>query len=149
MGFFARLTTKRRLWQARCAGCSTAPSSELALHEAEKRGAIRVGVVGLGIGTLASYGRPGEHYIFYEINPLVSRLANTEFSFQRDSEGRIGVIPGDARLALERQPPQALTCSSWAPSWAAPFQSISSLKRLSPVFPPPQSEWRTGGRCCQ
>jgi SAM-dependent methyltransferase len=78
----------------------------LALLEAEERGPIRVGVIGLGPGTLATYGRPGDHYTFYEINPLVIQLAETEFSFLRDCLAEISIVQGDARLALERQPPQ-------------------------------------------
>ena len=78
----------------------------LALREAEERGSIRVGVIGLGPGTLATYGRPGDRYTFYEINPLVIQLAGTEFSFLRDSLAAISIVQGDARLALERQPPQ-------------------------------------------
>jgi SAM-dependent methyltransferase len=78
----------------------------LALREAEERGPIRVGVIGLGPGTLATYGRPSDHYTFYEINPLVIQLAETEFSFLRDSLAEISIVQGDARLALERQPPQ-------------------------------------------
>ncbi len=79
----------------------------LALREAGQRRGLSVGVIGLGTGTLASYGRPGEHYIFYEINPLVIRLANTEFSFLRDSEAKVEIVQGDARLSLEREPAQA------------------------------------------
>ena len=78
----------------------------LALREAEERGSIRVGVIGLGPGTLATYGRPGDRYTFYEINPLVIQLAGTEFSFLRDSLAEISIVQGDARLALEREPPQ-------------------------------------------
>jgi SAM-dependent methyltransferase len=78
----------------------------LALREAEGRGPIRVGVIGLGPGTLATYGRPGDHYTFYEINPLVIQLAETEFTFLRDCLAEISIVQGDARLALERQPPQ-------------------------------------------
>jgi SAM-dependent methyltransferase len=78
----------------------------LALREAEARGPVRVGVIGLGPGTLATYGRPGDHYTFYEINPLVIELAGTEFSFLRDCWAEISIVQGDARLALERQAPQ-------------------------------------------
>ena len=56
----------------------------LALRWAGRRGKLRVGVIGLGAGTLAAYGRPGDHYVFYEINPLVIELANTEFYFLKD-----------------------------------------------------------------
>jgi hypothetical protein len=78
----------------------------LALREAEERGPVRVGVIGLGPGTLATYGRPGDHYTFYEINPLVIQLAGTEFTFLRDCWAEISIVQGDARLAFERQAPQ-------------------------------------------
>jgi SAM-dependent methyltransferase len=66
----------------------------------------RVGVVGLGVGTLAAYGRAGDDYRFYEINPLVIQLARSEFSFLKNSAARIEVVLGDARLSLERERPQ-------------------------------------------
>jgi len=66
----------------------------------------RVGLIGLGAGTLAVYGRPGDVYRFYEINPLVFELADREFSFLADSAARIERVLGDARLALERESPQ-------------------------------------------
>jgi hypothetical protein len=69
-------------------------------------GPRRVGLIGLGAGTLASYGRAGDTYRFYEINPQVFELADSEFSFLRDSAARIERVLGDARLALEREPPQ-------------------------------------------
>jgi len=86
---------------------ATSSGVALALREADERGPIRVGVIGLGPGTLATYGRPGDHYTFYEINPLVIQLAGTEFSFLRDCLAGISIVQGDARLALERQPPQS------------------------------------------
>ena len=69
-------------------------------------GPRRVGLIGLGAGTLAVYGRPGDVYRFYEINPLVFELADQEFSFLADSAARIERVLGDARLALEREIPQ-------------------------------------------
>jgi hypothetical protein len=65
-----------------------------------------VGVVGLGAGTLATYGRPGDTFTFYEINPEVRRLAETDFNFLKLSGARIEVVPGDARLSLEREAEQ-------------------------------------------
>ena len=44
---------------------------------------LRVGVIGLGAGTLAAYGRWGDHYRFYDINPLVINVATHEFTFVR------------------------------------------------------------------
>lgn len=66
----------------------------------------RVGLIGLGSGTLASYAREGDYYRFYEINPLVIHVANTEFTFLKDCPARIDVVEGDGRLALEREPSQ-------------------------------------------
>ena len=66
----------------------------------------RVGVIGLGAGTLATYGRAGDSYRMYELNPDVIQVAQTEFSFLADSAAHIDLIPGDARLSLEREAPQ-------------------------------------------
>jgi hypothetical protein len=66
----------------------------------------RVGIIGLGVGTLATYARPGDVFRFYEINPLVIRIAQESFRFLSESAGRIEVLEGDARLTLEREPPQ-------------------------------------------
>jgi spermidine synthase len=71
-----------------------------------QRGNIRVGVIGLGIGTLARYGQKGDRYSFYEINPLVVDVAKNLFDFLSRSEAQVNIIPGDARLSLERQAPQ-------------------------------------------
>jgi hypothetical protein len=65
----------------------------------------RVGVIGLGTGTLAAYGRPGDEYRFYEIDPDVERLSREEFSYLPDSRASVTVVLGDARLSLEREPP--------------------------------------------
>ena len=67
----------------------------------------KVGLIGLGAGTLAVYGRPGDVYRFYEINPQVIDLARSEFSFLGESKARIETVLGDARLSLEREAPQA------------------------------------------
>jgi hypothetical protein len=64
---------------------------------------LRVGIIGLGAGTIATYGRSGDQYTFYEINPLDVLLAKTEFTFLRDSRAQIEIVPGDARLSLERE----------------------------------------------
>ena len=66
----------------------------------------RVGIVGLGAGVLASYGRSGDELVFYEISPRVVDIANDEFTFLRDSRGKIQVVLGDGRLSLERAAPQ-------------------------------------------
>jgi spermidine synthase len=72
----------------------------------QERGPVRMGVIGLGTGTMAAWGRPGDVIRFYEINPLVFKIAQTEFTFLRDSRATVDVVMGDARLSLEREPPQ-------------------------------------------
>jgi SAM-dependent methyltransferase len=69
-------------------------------------GPKRVGVIGLGTGTVAAYGNPGDVIRFYEINPLVERLARAWFTFLHDSQAQISVVLGDARLSLAVEPPQ-------------------------------------------
>jgi hypothetical protein len=76
------------------------------LIKAKADGPLRVGVVGLGAGTLATYGRKGDVYRFYEINPEVVDLARREFFFLSDSAARIETVLGDARLEMEREPAQ-------------------------------------------
>ncbi len=78
----------------------------IALTAAGEGRSLNVGVIGLGAGTLAAYGRAGDHYMFYEINPLVLQIADREFTFLRDTPAKVDVVMGDARLSLEKQPPQ-------------------------------------------
>jgi hypothetical protein len=78
----------------------------LAIREKQKTGAIRVGVVGLGTGTLAAYGRLGDYFRFYEINPLVLKLATSEFTFLPECKAKHDVAMGDARLSMEREQPE-------------------------------------------
>lgn len=78
----------------------------IVLQAAGKRGPLRVGVIGLGAGTLAAYGRAGDYYTFYDINPLVVRIAHEQFSFLQDSPAHTEIVQGDARLSLERQAAQ-------------------------------------------
>jgi hypothetical protein len=85
----------------------------LAIRARQKTGPIRVGIIGLGTGTIAAYGRTGDYYRYYEINPLVERLsvpepatASPQFTFLADCKARHDVIMGDGRLSLEREAPQ-------------------------------------------
>ncbi len=66
----------------------------------------RIGVVGLGTGTLAAYGHPGDSIRFYEINPLVRPIAQNLFTYLRDSPAQITFTDGDARTSLSRETPQ-------------------------------------------
>jgi hypothetical protein len=77
-----------------------------AIHTRREGVPQKVGIVGLGCGTLASYGRGGDVYRIYEINPLVLDLARSEFSYLRDSPARLEFALGDGRLSLEREPSQ-------------------------------------------
>jgi spermidine synthase len=65
----------------------------------------RVGVAGLGVGTVASYARPGDEFVFFEIDPAVARLAADTrwFTFLADCRGATRVVVDDARRALERE----------------------------------------------
>lgn len=65
-----------------------------------------IGVVGLGAGTLAAYGKPGDRIRFYEINPDVETAARRHFTYLSRSPAAVTVVLGDARLSLEREPPQ-------------------------------------------
>lgn len=67
---------------------------------------LRVGVVGLGVGTLAVHGRPGDVFRFYELDPDVERHARSTFHYLEDTPAAVEVVIGDGRLALEREPPQ-------------------------------------------
>jgi spermidine synthase len=66
----------------------------------------RVGIVGLGAGTLAWYGGAHDYYRFYEINPLVEKLARKYFTYMSESKAQVDVVIGDGRTALEREPNQ-------------------------------------------
>lgn len=68
---------------------------------------MKVGVVGLGVGTLAAYADYASQTVrFYEINPAVEELARRHFTYLKDCKGRVEVVVGDARLSLDREPPQ-------------------------------------------
>jgi SAM-dependent methyltransferase len=85
------------------------PSSGIGAAVAARQaqaGAVRVGVIGLGTGTLAAYGRKGDSFRFYEINPQVIAIARAEFTYLSDSAATIEIALGDARLNLEREAPQ-------------------------------------------
>ena len=83
-------------------------TSGIGLAIASKQGhPLRVGVIGLGTGTIAAYGRKGDVFRFYEIDPHVLEIARRDFTFLGDSAAKVEVALGDARLSLEREPPQS------------------------------------------
>jgi SAM-dependent methyltransferase len=77
-----------------------------ALRRHRNDGPWHVGVVGLGIGTVAAYAEAGDTYRFYEINPLVPALAREYFTYLSDSKADVAIVLGDGRLSLERELPQ-------------------------------------------
>jgi hypothetical protein len=79
--------------------CCNVPGSDLARPR-------NIGVIGLGAGTLAAYGHPGDRIRFYEINPLVLPIAQNLFTYLRDCPAQITFADGDARTSLTREAPQ-------------------------------------------
>ncbi len=67
---------------------------------------LRVGAVGLGVGTVAAFGEPGDYFRFYEINPDVVRFCKEYFSYVDDSKAEVEIVLGDARVQLEREAAQ-------------------------------------------
>lgn len=66
----------------------------------------RIGVIGLGSGTIAAYGQKGDVIRFYDINPNVEPIARNVFSYIKESEAKVEIVLGDARLSLAAEPPQ-------------------------------------------
>jgi hypothetical protein len=63
----------------------------------------RIGAVGLGTGTIAAYGRPGDTIHFYEINPAIVGIASTTFTYLKGTHATVSIALGDARLVMERE----------------------------------------------
>jgi hypothetical protein len=72
----------------------------------EKQGPLKLGVIGLGAGTMATYGRGGDTIRFYDLNPLVIAIAHKYFTFLSDSPAHVDIVLGDARLSMVREPAQ-------------------------------------------
>jgi hypothetical protein len=96
------LDPEKRRWPTAYYG----PESGIGLiMERHPRGRpLRAGIVGLGAGTVATYGRKGDLIRFYEINPDVERFSREFFTYRKDSEATVEVVLGDARRELEREP---------------------------------------------
>lgn len=80
-----------------------------ALDSLRTRAEARVGVVGMGSGTVSCYAQSGHTYRFYDINPEVVRIAQKHFTYLGDLQkrgARLEIVVADARLALEREPSQ-------------------------------------------
>lgn len=84
------------------------PSSGIGRWLKARQEPVHVGGVGLGVGTLAAYARPGDTYRFYEISRTVMDIAEgPHFSYLRDAPTKPELVLGDARASLEREPPNA------------------------------------------
>jgi predicted O-methyltransferase YrrM len=68
--------------------------------------ARNIGVIGLGVGTIAAYGQAGDRIRFYEINPAVTPIAENLFTFLRESGAQVSIVDGDARSSLSLEQPQ-------------------------------------------
>lgn len=71
---------------------------------AQRKPALRVGIIGLGVGTLAAFSRESDRYVFYEINPLIERIAREDFGFLSECSQNVEVRLGDARVTMESEP---------------------------------------------
>jgi spermidine synthase len=69
----------------------------------KERAGLNVGIIGLGAGTMAAWGRPGDTTRFYEINPDDERVARQWFSYLGNSKAKVDVALGDARIVMERE----------------------------------------------
>jgi hypothetical protein len=65
-----------------------------------------MGMLGLGCGTVAAYGRAGDTLRIYEINPLVVDIASHQFTYLRGTPAKVDIVMGDGRLNLEKEPSQ-------------------------------------------
>jgi hypothetical protein len=74
-----------------------------AIEARQSAGPVRLGVVGLGVGTLSAYGRAGDTVRFYELDPDVLALARDYFSYLGSTPSQLEFVIGDARLSLERE----------------------------------------------
>jgi hypothetical protein len=84
------------------------PSSGLglALRQFPRQQGQRIGLLGLGVGTVTAYGKPGDTIRIYEINPQVTDIARKPFSYLALSPAKIEIVMGDGRLSMENEPPQ-------------------------------------------
>src|SRR4029434_235160 len=90
-------------YYSRSSGVALALSRQ---RQVSRPGHLSVGIVGLGAGVIAAYGESGDRFRFYEINPQVLTLARMECTYLSYSQANVSVELGDARLVLEREPPQ-------------------------------------------
>ena len=98
------LETIPTTYYARRSGVGLALSNADSLYGARPR----IGVVGLGSGTLACYAKPNQSWTFFEIDPAMVNVARDRFSFLERCAPQVRIVLGDARLSLQRQPANSI-----------------------------------------
>lgn len=102
----------RRLQPTSYFGPSSGAGLAITRHPRRRAGQpLRVGVIGLGVGTIAAWSEPGDRFRFYELDPDVAALSQGDapvFTYLRDARGETSVAIGDGRLLLEGEQPQEL-----------------------------------------
>ena len=87
--------------------CDFGPTSGVGLAvdwlQSQQPEGVRIGVIGLGVGMLLTYGRPQDAFRYYELNPSVTDFARNYFHFMEDTKSVTQVVHGDGRLSLERE----------------------------------------------
>jgi spermidine synthase len=79
----------------------------IALGALARQSNRRIGLIGLGIGTLSAYAQDSDYLRYYEIDPAVKTIAESEFTYLAESPARTDIVLGDARLSLEQEPTQS------------------------------------------
>ena len=100
---FQYLDPEKSQWPTTYYGHPSGIGLAIEYHPRRSTGPLRIGVVGLGCGTLAVYGQPGDTVRFYEINPEVIRVSDEYFTYRRDSAANVEVVLGDARIKMEQE----------------------------------------------
>ncbi|MSQ21099.1 MAG: hypothetical protein EXR39_16510 [Betaproteobacteria bacterium] len=100
------LSAAKRSWPTTYYGRKSGVGLAIETQRTIAAGSIKIGVVGLGVGTLASYGNAGDTVRIYEIDPQVVELARKEFTYLGDSKAKIEIALGDARLSMSNEAAQ-------------------------------------------
>ncbi len=101
---FQYLSDERQMWHTSYFGLESGVGLALVRHPKRARGEpLRIGLLGLGGGTLLTYGVEGDHVRIYEIDPEVERYSRQYFTYFDKSAATTEVIIGDGRLSLERE----------------------------------------------
>jgi hypothetical protein len=101
---FQILNDTQKAWPVSYYALSSGIGEAIRNHPKRKMDAgMNIGVIGLGTGTLCSYGLPGDNVRFYDINPTVQKIAQEQFTYLSDSPAFKTVVMGDARISMERE----------------------------------------------